>query len=151
MKRPGSRHYTEEELLMHYLQEETAAVGEEISRHLPECDECGAIFNEYRDVVLRIQAWGAPVLSEEIWQARKGALLAQFRADRKKRARGGFFPSLQARLSAGWNYALENPLPTLAYIAVAVAFAVERTVTTLRLEQVLPGAGEVLEILRQVF
>lgn len=151
MRRPGSRHFTEEELLMHYLQEETSEAGKEISLHLQECSECAAVFEEYRDLVERIRGWEVPEIAEEAWQARKSLLMTRYREDTAAGRRRGFVLSLQKSLVSVWNYALENPLPTLAYIAVAIAFALERTISTLRLDRLLPGANEVFAILRQVF
>jgi hypothetical protein len=52
---------------------------------------------------------------------------------------------------SAWNYALENPLPTLGYIVVALAFASERTITVLGLDRVVPATSEVIEILKQFF
>ena len=151
MRRTGSRHYTEEELLMHFLGEETPGVGKEISAHLLVCDECDALCKEYGDLVGRIKAWAVPDLAEEAWRAQKADLLAQYRTDYAGGRRRGFLASLQKSLVTGWNYALENPLPTLCYIAVAVAFALERTISTFRLDRILPGASDVFEILKQVF
>ena len=152
MKRSGSRHYTEEELLMHYLQEETAAAGGEISTHLQDCSECRAVFEGYGDLVEQIRGWAVPEIEPEAWQAQKAILLAHYREDTAGRGRrGGLISSLQKSLFTAWNYALENPLPTLAYIAVAIAFAMERTISTFRLDRLLPGASEVFEILRQAF
>ncbi len=151
MKRPGSRHHTEEELLMHYLREETAEAGREISSHLQECGECTAIFAEYGDLVERIRGWAVPEIQEEAWQAQKATLLTRYREDAAGGRRRGLILSFQKSLLSVWNYALENPLPTLAYITVAIAFALERTISTLRLERLLPGANEVIAILRQVF
>jgi hypothetical protein len=151
MKRPGSRHYTEEELLMHYLQEETREAGQAIAGHLQECSECSAVFKDYAYLVEQIQSWSVPELQQEAWQARKANLLAHYREEFAGGRRRGFIFSLQKSLLATWNYALENPLPTLAYIAVAIAFALERTISTFRLDRLLPGASEVFEILRQAF
>jgi hypothetical protein len=151
MKRPGSRHYTEEELLMHLLQEETPEVGREISAHLRECGECESLMMEYGDLIKQVQAWPVPEPSQEEWRAQKAIFLAQFRQEVADRKPGGVLSSIQTSLRAAWNYALENPLPTLGYIAVAVAFALERTIATFRLDQILPGTSEVFEILRQVF
>lgn len=151
MKRTGSRHYTEEELLMHYLQEETADVGREIAVHLGECRECDAVFGEYGDLVEKIRTWPVPELQEEAWRAQKAILLAHYREDSAAIRPKGILPTLWRSLIAIWDYALENPLPTLAYVAVAVAFALERTISTFRLDRILPGASEVFEILRQVF
>jgi predicted anti-sigma-YlaC factor YlaD len=151
MKRSGSRHYTEEELLMHFLQEETPNMAREISTHLQDCGECDSIFQEYGDLVGRIQSWTIPELPEEVWRSQKAFLLAQYRQDLTAGKGKGFLSSLQKALQATWTYALENPLPTLAYIAVAIAFAFERTISTFRLDRILPGASEVFEILKQVF
>ncbi len=151
MKRTGSRHYTEEELLMHFLHEETDEAGMEISGHLMECSECRAVHEEYGDLVERIRGWAVPEIREEAWRAQKEALLAHYREDTAGGRHRGFIYTLQKSLRTTWNYALENPLPTLAYVAVAVAFALERTISTFRLDRLLPGASEVFEILRQVF
>jgi hypothetical protein len=136
---------------MHYLQEETPEVGKEISIHLQGCRECTAVFGEYGELVDRILAWPFPEISQEAWSVQKRMLLAHYRTDFAGGRRQGFLPSLQKSLATAWNYALENPLPTLAYIAVAVAFALERTISTFRLDRILPGATEMFEILRQVF
>jgi hypothetical protein len=151
MKRSQSRHHTEEELLLHFLQEETPVVGRMISDHLEVCDECAAIYREYGDLVTRIQAWAVPEVAEDVWQNKKQILLAQYREDLAVGRRKGLWSAFQKNFQSAWNYALENPLPTLAYIAVALAFALERTITTLSLDQILPGANQVFEILRQVF
>jgi hypothetical protein len=151
MKRHDSRHYTEEELLMHFLEEETADVRREISGHLEECGECGAIFREYGDLVGEIKAWPVPEISEQARQSRKAVLLARYRQDIASGRGKGIFPILHNIFLAAWNHALEHPLPTLGYIAVAVAFALERTISTFRLDRILPGASEVFQILRQVF
>lgn len=150
MRRHEARHYTEEELLMHFLREETDAVGQEISGHIMECDECMAIFKEYGEIVGQIRAWSVPEVGEEVWRAQYALLLAQYRQDLKGGRAKGLVSSLMKSLSAVWNYALENPLPTLGYIAVAVAFAMERTISTFRLDRILPGASALYEILRQV-
>ncbi len=151
MRRHEIRHYTEEELLMHLLSEETADIGREISGHLKECDECGAISKEYGDLVGRIRSWTVPEVGEAVWQTQNVALLTQFRRDFERGRGKSMIATLQQSLSTVWNYALENPLPTLGYIAVAIAFAMERTISTFRLDRILPGASQVYEILRQVF
>ena len=151
MRRPRSRHYTEEELLLHFLGEETPGMKAEIAAHLLECGECDAIFADYGDLVGKLQAWAVPEVPDRIWQAQKAQLLAQYRQDYAGGRRGGMISSFLGILQSAWNYALENPLPTLAYIAVAIAFALERTISTFRLDRILPGASEVFEILRQVF
>jgi hypothetical protein len=150
MKHPESRHLTEEELLMHYLQEETANSGREIAAHLRDCGECSTVYEEYRNLVEKIQAWPVPDPPDETWRAQKAILLAHYRQDRAEIGPKGFLHYLRKSLPKLWNYALENPLPTLAYVTVAIAFAMERTISAFRLEQILPGASEVFEILRQV-
>jgi len=150
MRRSGERHYSEEELLMHFLGEETDEAGAGISGHLTTCGECHSIYREYADLVGRIRGWQVPEVPVDIRQALKAALLARYRQDRA-RGRGGLWAAVRQYLVPAWNYALENPLPTLGYIAVAVAFALERTISTFRLTNLLPGAGEVIELLRQVF
>ena len=151
MKRLKSRHCTEEELLLHFLHEETPEVEREVADHLRQCNECDAVFKEYVQVVREIQTWSVEEPAEDAWAACEASLLAQYRRDLAGGKGKGFLPSLQKSLLAAWNYALENPLPTLGYIAVAVAFAMERTISTFRLDRILPGASEVFNILRQVF
>jgi hypothetical protein len=136
---------------MHFLREETADANREISAHLEECGECGAILQEYGDLVARIQAWPVPEIPEQARQSRKAVLLARYRQDIASGSGRGIIPFLHSVFLASWNHALEHPLPTLGYIAVAVAFALERTISTFRLDQILPGASEVFQILRQVF
>jgi len=151
MRRPRSRHYTEEELLMHLLDEETSDMGMEISTHLRECDERDGIFSEYGELVERIRTWAISGVSEEVWQAQKAALLALYREDFAGGRGKGIISFFRASLERAWNYALEHPLPTLGYVAVAIAFALQQTISTFRLDRILPGASQVLEILRQVF
>jgi anti-sigma factor RsiW len=151
MKRHESRHFSEEELLMHFLGEETADAAREIAGHLEGCGECHAIFKEYGDLVGRIQAWPIPEISEEARQSGKAALLAQYRRDMASGRDKGIIPFLHDILLGAWTHALEHPLPTLGYLAVAVAFALERTISTFRLDRILPGASEVIQLLRQVF
>jgi hypothetical protein len=151
MKRPRSRHYAEEELLMHLLDEETSDMGKEISAHLLECDECDGIFKEYGDLVERIHAWAVLEVSEEVWQAQKAALLTLYRQDFAGGRGKGIISFFLTSLETAWNYALEHPLSTLGYVAVAIAFALQQTISTFRLDRILPGASQVFEILRQVF
>jgi anti-sigma factor RsiW len=150
MKLPDERHYTEEELLMHLLGEEVPAPGSAIAAHLPKCGQCRAVFQEYQQLQKDILAWQAPELPEEAWQARKAELMNLFREDRSRSRREGFLPLLARLIQGAWSYALENPLPTLGYVIVAVAFASERTITTFRLDRILPATNEVLALLRQV-
>ena len=151
MKRHESRHFSEEELLMHFLGEETTDAAREISGHLERCSECHAISSEYGALVGRIQAWPVPEIPEQAGQSRKAALLAQYRRDMASGRGKGIIPFLHDFLLGAWNHALEHPLPTLGYLAVAVAFALERTISTFRLDRILPGASEVIQLLRQVF
>lgn len=151
MRRPRSRHYTEEELLMHLLGEETSDMGKEISTHLRECDECDGIFREYGDLVERIRTWAVLEVSEEVWQAQKAALLARYCQDFAGGRGKGIISFFRTSLERAWNYALEHPLSTLGYVAVAIAFALQQTISTFRLDRILPGASQVFEILRQVF
>jgi hypothetical protein len=150
MRQPVSRHYTEEELLMHFLQEETPNTAGEISSHLLECGECDAIFKDYADVVGRIQAWSIPDLADDVWRAQKAAVLAQFRQEQVIGKNKGLVSALLKNLQSTWSYALEHPLPTLGYVAIAITFAMEQTISTFRLDRILPGASEVFEILKQI-
>jgi hypothetical protein len=151
MKRHDVRHFSEEELLMHFLGEETGDIARAISGHLEECGECTAIFREYGHLVGQIQAWAVPEIPERTRQSCKAALLVQYRQDIESRSGKGVLAFLRNAFVTGWNQALEHPLPTLGYIAAAVAFALERTISTFRLDQILPGASEVFQILKQVF
>jgi hypothetical protein len=151
MRRPRSRHYTEEELLMHSLGEETSGMEKEISTHLRECDECDGIFREYGGLVERIRTWTVSEVPEEVWQAQKAALLARYRQDFAGGRGKGIIAFLRTSLETAWNYALEHPLSTLGYVAAAIAFALQQTISTFRLDRILPGASQVFEILRQVF
>ena len=136
-------HYTEDELLLALLGE---GGDPGVASHLEECPSCSAVSAELRQALDVVAAWSVPAFPEETWEARRVALMANLRAAPSVR--------LSARLAEGlrgvWNYALENPLPTLGYVAAAIAFASERTITVFRLDQILPGTNEVFEILRQV-
>jgi hypothetical protein len=149
MKRPDERHYTEEELLMHLLGEEIPEMGNAISLHLAKCGQCTGVFEEYRQLHQSVLRWEAPVISEAVWQAGKNELLDLFRKERLHSG-GGILALLTQVVRGVWGYALENPLPTLGYVIVAVAFASERTITIFRLDRILPATNEVLAILRQV-
>ncbi len=151
MKNPDVRHYTEEELLMHFLKEEDSETGVEISGHAEECRECGAVLVELRELQARILDWKLPEVAEEEWERNKLRLLEAVRQDKAGQQTQGLIDSLARLLQGMWEYALNNPLPTLGYIIAALAFASERTITVLRLDEILPASGEVFEILRQVF
>jgi hypothetical protein len=149
MKRPETRHYTEEELLMHLLQEESPEMAEEIAGHLPDCGECSAVLAEYKALLVSFQDWTVPEVSEIEWQRNKAQLLGMFRQDRERFRQKAPWFRLQQTLGRLWDYALENPLPTMAFVAAATAFALERTITVFRLDRLLPVTGELIEILRQ--
>ncbi len=151
MPRSETRHYSEEELLMHLLQEETPETGVNIAGHVRECGECHAVLREYEVVVARILRWGLDDFPAEVWGADRARLLEQFRSDQSWLERRGVLRTLIHGLESAWSYALENPLPTLGYIVVAFAFASERTITFLRLDRVVPATSEVIEIIRQFF
>ncbi len=150
MKRPDVRHYTEEELLLHVLGEESPELTSAIASHFESCHECRSVYQEYEALVVSIRRWQVPELPEESWQARRVELLAQFRQDRQLIRREGILDYLKRATGGIWAYALDNPLPTLGYVAAAVAFASERTITTFRLDRVLPATTEVFKIIRQV-
>ncbi len=150
MIQPDKRHYTEEELLLHALGEEKPEAAEAIVSHFKSCHECRSVFQEYRQVVQGIQAWTVPELSEESWESRKQGMVLLFRQDCGKGRRRGISRLLQQGFVRAWEYALANPLPTMAYVIAAVAFASERTIATFRLDRVLPATTEVFKIIRQV-
>jgi hypothetical protein len=149
MRRQEVRHYSEEELLMHLLEEETDAMSDAVSTHLRKCNECAAVFEEYQNLVSGINSWQIEEVAEEAWRSQKAQLMAWLSRE-KPQSDGSVFDSLAAVFTKGWNYALAHPLPTLGYIAIALAFASERTISVFRLDRVLPSTGEVFQILRQV-
>jgi hypothetical protein len=102
-------------------------------------------------VVARILRWGLDDFPAEIWEADRVRLLELFRRDQAWLERRGVLRTLVHGFESAWNYALENPLPTLGYIVVALAFASERTITVLGLDRVVPATSEVIEILKQFF
>jgi len=150
MRRPEDRHYSEEEVLLFVMGDAAAETGAEMSAHLEKCRECRSVWEEYSALVKSIGRWKIPSPSEESWQGRKATLLAQFREDRDWVKRKGVFWYLRWSVVKTWDYAMENPLPTMGYVAAALAFASERTITVFRLDWILPATGEVIKILRQV-
>jgi anti-sigma factor RsiW len=150
MRRPEARHYSEEELLLHILGEAAAESRAEVSAHLEKCQECRSVWQEYSALVKSIGRWIIPVPSEESWQGCNAKLIAQFRQDRDWLRRKGLFWYLRWGGLKVWDYAMENPLPTMGYVAAALAFASERTITVFRLDWILPATGEVIKFLRQV-
>ena len=149
MRRQEVRHYSEEELLMHLLGEETDQVNAAVSAHLKACNECMAVFEEYRYLVSDIHSWEVEEIAEDARQSQKAQLMASLRPERSLPGES-MLESLAAGFSKAWNYALAHPLPTLGYIAIALAFASERTISVFRLGPVLPSTSEVIQILRQV-
>ena len=143
-----TRHYTEEETLVHLLGEDGADAA--VGAHVEACSSCGAVAAELREVLEAIAEWGVPEVPEEAWQARRSALLENLRREPVRSGAARFARALVLRLRGAWDYALENPLPALGYVAAAVAFASERTITVFRLDQILPRTSEVFEILRQL-
>ena len=151
MPRSETRHYSEEELLMHLLQEETPEAGENIAGHVRECGECHTVLSEYEIVLARIMRWGLDDFPAEVWDADRLRLLELFRRDQAWLEHRGLLLTLLHGLESAWSYALENPLPTLGYIVVALAFASERTITVLGLDRIMPATSKVIDILRQLF
>ncbi len=150
MRRLETRHYSEEELLLLIIGEAAPESRAEITAHLDECPECRSIHQEYAALVRSLGDWAVPELSDESWRVRKARIMEQFRQDRDWIRRRGFFWYLRWGTQKVWDYAVENPLPTMGYIAAAIAFASERTITVFRLDWILPATGEVFKILRQV-
>lgn len=150
MTRRVMRHYTEEELLMHLLGEETREIGSMISAHLPECSECEAVFQEFQELKQSIQAWIIKDLPEESWEAHKAQLMELFRRDASSMRRKRIFRFPFRALQSVWDYALEHPITAIVYVAAAVAFASERAIEVFRLQSALPAANQVIEILKQV-
>jgi len=151
MKRPEERHYSEEELLVHMLGEDAQSVAVQIEEHLGHCAECAGILGGQRELLRLVREWAVPLLGPAAWDEQRTRLLEFYRQERGRTAGSGLASRVEAGLRRVWNYALENPLTTLGYIAAAVAFASERTITLFRLERILPATGELIEFLRQVF
>lgn len=150
MRQGESRHYSEEELLLELMGEGMPALSAEIAAHLEACQECRSVRQEYAALLRSLGGWRVPRLPEETWQLCRETLLDQFRHDREWVRRKGFLWHLRWGAVKIWDYAMANPLPAMGYIAAAVAFASERTITVFRLDWILPATGEVFRILRQV-
>ena len=148
MKPPDERHFSEEELLMHLLGEDTPGAANALASHLPKCSHCRTIFQEYSQLHQEILAWGIPEPPAAVWQRQRAQLSDVLRSERLQSK--GFLTPVLSLVREAWGYALENPLPTLGYVIVAVAFASERTISIFRLDRILPATNEVLAILRQV-
>src|SRR5262249_18735511 len=137
------RHLAEDELLLALLGEEAGPVA---AAHLETCAHCSAVADELRAALDAVAAWSVPEVPEETWEGRRAAPMANIR----RVPPSGLLAALVERLHAVWNYALETPLPALGYVAAAVAFASERTITVFQLDQILPATNEVFELLRQI-
>ena len=151
MPRVRTRHYSEEEILMHLLGEEAPEAAAAVSSHLGECGECEAVSREYAGVLSRIRSWEVEDYPAEVWRDHCARLLERFRTDQAWLARKGGLQTLFDGIRVAWNYALENPLPTLGYVVVALAFASERSFTVFGLDRIIPATTEVIQILRQFF
>ena len=149
MNREAYRHYTEEELLLHVIRELPDTVALQLETHLAACQECSGVFAGFQEVVRSLEAWPVPEVSPERWDGAKALILDEFRRDRGALGRPGVWGSFSRLAQTAWNYAMENPLPTLGYVVAAVAFTSERTITVFRLDRVLPATGELIEILRR--
>ncbi len=149
MRRRETRHYTEEEILLHVLEEDNAEVRPPVAEHLDECGACGAVRREYLELMALLRQWELPAVPAARWSAARAAVMDRFREDQEWLQRKGLARWLH-QAERIWNYALSNPLPTVGYVAAALAFASERTITLFRLDEALPGTAEVLDILRQI-
>lgn len=150
MRNPETRHYTEEEILMHLFGEEDPAAGKEMSSHFEECEQCSAVLLEFQGLKARVSSWRVPQVPEGVWRARKAELIDQFRRDQLLVPKGGLLGALRRSVQVLWNYAVENPLPAMGYVAAGVAFASERTISLFHLDRILPASDQVFEILRRI-
>ena len=150
MKKGNIRHYTEEELLLHLLREEAPEMEQAVADHLSGCAECSAVYREYESLVGRLARWSVPEMPGSAWRNQKRTLMDHFRRDQAWLQQDRWTRTIRRWFGGAWDYALENPLPTIGYVAAALAFASERTITIFRLDKLLPGASDLFEILRQV-
>jgi anti-sigma factor RsiW len=149
MKRPSVRHFSEEELLMHILGEGDPKGSALLEAHLGECQECSTVFIEYRQLLEDIHCWKVDEISEAAWQQQKERLASLVR-DESGTSFRGVWRHLGNAISQAWDYAVAHPLPALGYIALALAFASQRTISIFHLDQILPSTGEVIQVLRMV-
>lgn len=149
MNREANRHYTEEELLLHVIQELPDTVSSQLEDHLKVCRECAGVSAGFGEVIRSMESWRVPEVPQEQWESVRALVLEEFRRDRGLFGRPGAWRSFSRLAQAVWDYAMENPLPTLGYVIAAVAFTSERTITVFRLDRVLPATGELIEILRR--
>ncbi len=150
MRRHGKLHYSETELLMHLLDEETPEFAGKIAAHLPECAECQAVFQEFREVERCIHSWTVKDLPEESWLESKMQLMEFFQQDRTLLHSKGIIESLLRAFQVVWDCAVENPISAIGYVALAIAFASARTIEVFRMQSMLPEVSQVIEILRKV-
>lgn len=150
MKREEGRHYTEEELLMHVLGEEAAETNQAVAGHLRECDQCRSVCQEFRALAGRIAAWQVPEMPPETWAEQEAELLRVYRGEAGGERGQGLLAGFEWSLRRTWNFALENPLPAVGYVVLAVAFASERTITIFRMDRLIPGSADLLRILTQL-
>jgi hypothetical protein len=144
------RHYTEEELLLHLLGENGPEVTAATAGHLDSCAECASVLRSYSEFQRELLRWRVDEPGEDWWQDSKGRLLQELRDDSRSARARTHFEALKRMMNSAWEYALENPLPTMGYVVAVLAFASERTITLFRLDRLLPRTSEMLEILRQV-
>lgn len=149
MKR-DQRHYSEEELLFHLLGEDTAEASAATKVHLERCSECTAVLRDFAEFRTQLLGWKVEEPGDTWWQETGTRLLEAYRDSRRSIPKRASFDSVARTLRSAWSYALENPLPTMGYVAAVLAFASERTITVFRLDRLLPRTSEMLEILRQV-
>jgi hypothetical protein len=149
MKRSEIPHRSEQELLMHLLDEELLARDSGVSRHLQQCHKCSAVLQGYKELLSDIRSFTIKDVSHGAWQEQKDRVMAAIKV-------GGIgnhqrvWPCLKAALARHWEYALANPLPTLGCIALVIAFASQETISIFRLDRMLPNTGDVIRLIKQV-
>jgi hypothetical protein len=150
MIKQEQRHYTEEALLMHLLGEELPDVGIAISSHLTTCPSCRALLNELDGAVKTIRSWRLEELPEESWQLMKTKLRERIRHDSYLSRYNGILGSVFDVLHSAWDYSMECPLPAICLIGLVIAIASEKAIKFFQLQHMMPSAGQVIEVLRQV-
>jgi hypothetical protein len=148
--RRDQRHYTEEELLLHLLGEDNPEASAATAAHLRECSECNSVLQGYGEFRKQLLRWKVEAPDEGWWEAGREQALHHFREHRRAARGTTRLEALARAFKSTWEYALENPLPTVGYVIAVLAFASERTITLFRLDRFLPGTSEIVEILRQV-
>jgi hypothetical protein len=150
MIKQQKRHYTEEELLMHLLGEELPDVGIGISSHLATCPLCASLFNELDEAVKTIRSWRLEELPEGSWQLLKAQFRERIRQDSCFSRNNGILDSVFDVLRSAWDYSVECPIPAICLIGLVIAFASEKAIEFFQLQHMMPSAGQVIGILRQV-